>query len=437
MFRSKRIKMSGYVASEVDVHEKNNSSVSLYAWCVWGLAAFFFFAEYFARVAPAVMMEDLLHSLMISATGFGSITSSFYWTYIPMQIPVGLMVDRFSVRWLMASMAFLTAVSCAVFATSIGLAMACFSRLLLGFGAAFAFVGALKTAAMWFPPRMVGMLAGFTQALGMLGAASGALPVAYLVEKFGWRRSLWGIAFGFVILAVLIAAIVRDKPVSQTKVTAKGSHTILDSLRTVLSNPQSWWNAVFSGFLFVPTAVLGESWGVEYLKSAHHLTHHQAAWCNGMIFIGWGIGGPLVGMFSDRIGRRKIVMLASATLSLIAMSVLVWGPSLTFTQITVLLLLFGLFNTGVGVSYALATEINPKRDGGVSIAFANMGSILIGAICLPFVGTLIDWHSQAAGAGLTYSGDDFQYAMNILPISLIVSIIFCLLVKETNCQPVE
>ena len=284
----------------------------------------------------------------------------------------------------------------------------------------------------------IGMLAGFTQALGMLGAASGEYPVAFLVERFGWRASLWGMAAGFTILSVLMAYYVRDRVTIGDKTPLdERRHKIFESLKNVLSNPQTWWNATFSGLLFVPTAVLGESWGVEYLKSAHGLSHHQAAFANSMIFIGWGVGGPVIGALSDRVGRRKIIMMLSTVMSFVMISILVWGPVLTNTQIIMLMLVYGFFNTGVGVSYALATEINPRRDNGVSIAFANMGSIIIGALLLPLVGKLIDWHSQLAMTGPHYTGADFQYAMNILPISLVLAFVFVLFVKETYCKPIE
>ena len=404
------------------------------AWLIWGFSALFFFADYLARVAPSVMGLELQAALGIGATGFGVLTACFYWTYIPMQLPVGLLVDRYSMRWLLTSMALLVAFSCLLFASSYHVSLACVSRLLLGFGAAFALVSALKLASIWFDASRLGLLAGCTQALGMLGAASGELPVTYMLDQFGWRMTMVLMASGFALLALAFSIVIRDKStVANLGNNGFGvSRGIMSSLRVVLANPQTWLNACYAGLLFLPSAVLGESWGPEYLKHVHHLERHEAAFANSMIFVGWGIGGPMLGSLSDYFRRRKIFMLISALSSFVCISYLIWGPVMNWKQISRLLFLYGLSNTGIGVAYALSTEINASEDNGISIAFANMGSIVIGALFLPVMGVLIDWHHGTAS--LPYYAEDFQFAMNCLPFSLIAALCVGFFLKETHCR---
>ena len=122
-----------------------------YPWLVWGLAASAFFIEYFVRVAPGVMVDSLMHDFKVQALALGSLSAFFYYTYVGMQIPVGILVDRFSLRWLLTSMIFLCGLSSLIFAMTTHLEIAAFARLMMGFGAAFAFVSALKVAAVWFP----------------------------------------------------------------------------------------------------------------------------------------------------------------------------------------------------------------------------------------------------------------------------------------------
>jgi MFS family permease len=230
-----------------------------YPWLVWGLAASAFFIEYFARVAPGVMIDSLMRDFKVQALALGSLSAFFYYAYVGMQIPVGILVDRFSLRWLLTSMIFICGLGCLIFASTTHLGVAALARLMMGFGAAFAFVSALKVAAVWFPAQQFGLLAGLTQALGMLGAAVGQMPMAYLVVHLGWRETLFLIASLMILLSAFVAILVRDRVKPMTSMAKK---TLMRSpcsgLMEVLKNPQSWWNALFAGLLFAPTAALAE-----------------------------------------------------------------------------------------------------------------------------------------------------------------------------------
>ena len=258
-----------------------------FAWLIWGLAAAFYFSDYMARVTPSVMHRYLQLDFGMNEAQFGILTASFYVPYVLMQIPVGLMVDRVSIRWLLTLMSLLTALGCCVFGLADSLGMASVGRMLIGFSAAFAMISALRLATSWFPPSMLGLLAGLTQALGMLGAATGQAPVSFLVGNIGWRHSMLVIAFLFILLAALLYQYVRDKPITQTcelKAKQEPALSIFSGVRTVLLSKQTWINALYAGFLFGPTAVIGESLGAAYLQYGRGLHAHAAAFSIGLIF---------------------------------------------------------------------------------------------------------------------------------------------------------
>lgn len=418
--------------------EKSRSKSYLgFAWLIWGLAASFYFSDYMARVAPGVMHRDLQIDFGINEAGFGILTASFYIPYIIMQIPVGLTVDRLSIRGLLTFMSLVTAFGCCVFGLADGLMMASVGRMLIGFSAAFAFVCSLRLATSWFPPTMLGLLAGLTQALGMLGAAAGEAPVSFLVSNIGWRHSMLVIAFLFIALAGLLYQYIQDKPEEQ----AHDMHTlekvsILQSLKIILSNRQTWYNALYAGFLFGPTAVIGEAIGPAFLQFGRGLGAHAAAFATGLIFIGWGIGGPLSGWLSDKMGRRKPVMVFSALFGMVFTSLLVFLPSMTQTSAYLLLFAFGLTNTGVAIAYAVSTELQDKKVVGTSIAFTNMISIFIGALLQPVVGYLVDLVAGSKSFHVeTLVLSDFQAGLRILPVCSLIALILALLVKETYCKP--
>ncbi len=408
-----------------------------FAWIVWGLAATFYFSDYLARVAPGVMHRSLQIDFGINEVGFGILTASFYIPYTIMQIPVGLTVDRLSIRGILTVMSLITALGCGVFGLADGLAMASVGRMLIGFSAAFAFVCTLRLATSWFPPAMLGLLAGLTQSLGMLGAAAGEAPISFLVGNVGWRHSMLIIAFLFIALAGFLYQFVQGRPGAQRKdLKDRQKISIINSLKIILSHRQTWFNALYAGFLFGPTAVIGESIGPAYLQYGRGLSAHSAAFATGLIFIGWGISGPFSGWLSDKMGRRKPLMIASAFFGFIFSTLFVFYPSMSTFSAYALFFVFGFTNTGVAIAYAVSTEIQEKAVVGTSIAFTNMISIFVGAIMQPLVGYLVD---LAAGSR-AYNVEqlllpDFQAGLRILPICSLIALALAFAVKETYCKP--
>ncbi len=407
------------------------------AMLIWVLAAGFFFAEYFARVAPSVMVPELMRTFQVNALSLGVLSSFFYYAYVGMQLPVGTLIDKYGAHRLLTTMAAICGISCFVFASSNILWVASIARFMMGFAAAFAFVGALSLARNWFSASKFGLLAGATQALGMLGAAVGEAPVAVIVGHFGYRIAMVAIGTALLILSALIALIVRDKPQSlkrdEHSVDLKPHDSLWKNLQVVLKTKQCWINAIFVGFLYAPTAAFAELWGVTYLHRVYAVPEAIAAGMNGAIFIGFAISSPFVGWISDKIKRRKPIMLASAILSLIFLSVVLYAPHLSSLLVASLLLCYGASNVAVATSYTVASEIVPDNVAATSMSFANMASVIIGALFQPIIGKLLvlGWKHVVKDGVPYYSIHDFRVAMISLPACLVISIISWFFIKES------
>lgn len=422
---------------------KEKSSISLYSWIVWAIGASFFFIQYFPRIIPSIATVKLMQDFHVDALSLGGLSAFYLIAYISMQVPAGVLLDRFGVRRLLIIAVLAEAVGCLIFATTDTLHMAEIARFLGGFGGAFGFVGAMKLASLWFPVRYFGVLAGATQALGMLGAAIGQGPMAYVLSVYSWRTGLLFFAFAFFLLALVIFIVVRDR---KSPVHKPGEHVasadklgFLESLLFVLKNPQSWINAGYLGLVYAPTMVFAELWGVSYLQGAYNISHEMAALVVSAIFWGWAVGGPIAGWLSDHIGRRKPVMLVSALASLVLITLIIYGTFMPLWLLFVCCFFYGVGNTGIGASYALSGEINPRRVAGTSIAFANMSSIIIGAFMQPIVGWLLVlfWDHKIVNDVPWYSVSEYQQAFISLPLCLVVGFIFAMLVKDSYCKPVE
>lgn len=374
------------------------------------------------------MVPALMRAFDVGALALGSLSAYFYYPYVLMQIPVGSVVDRFSVRWILMSMAILCGFFSILFGYAQALWLAQLCRLLMGFSASFAFVGTLKLATLWFDSRHLGLLAGLTQGLGMLGAAVGEGPVAILVAHLGWRQAMAIMGGVLVLIGFAIGFLLKDKsPEAETALAStplsRGPAGLVQDLRQILKNPMTSINALYAGLMYGPTVLFAELWGVEYLVHVHGLTHRMAAAGISLIFIGWAMGGPLVGWISDRLQQRRSVMWVSSVACLLTMLAILY-LSMPWAVLFILLFAYGVANTGVGVSYAMSGEINPPEVTGVCIGFTNMASVLLGTMMQPMVGWILErgWNGLKLNGVPLYSVQTYHQAMLVIPIAFALSI---------------
>jgi len=405
-------------------------------WFIWFLAASFFFCEYFARVDAGVMLDQLMQTFHVSAFAIGNLGAFFYYPYIIMQIPVGLLVDRFGPRRWLAGAAMVSAIGSVFFAVAHVFYLAQLGRFLIGLGAAFAFVSAVKLATIWFDHKRLGLLVGLTQGAGMLGAALGSGFFATLVEILGWRGAMNLVSLVLAVFSILIFLFVKDKRSSllgHVVSIDQASLPFLDGLFIVLRSKQSWCNALYAGFLYAPTAALGEFWGVSFFRHIDALSLQYAGLLMGAIFIGWALGGPLIGACSDQLKSRKPLMFVSVLMSLLLLCVLLLVAHLSFYLLLILMFSYGFFNTGVAIAYAVAGEIHDLSVVGMSVAFTNMVSILIGALLQPVIGLLLDhyWKGGMLHGFKVYPVSAYYHVLLMLPVTLLVSLLFLFFIKES------
>lgn len=418
---------------------KAEKSISkLTPWIIWGLAAFFFFSHYVVRVTPGIIVDDLKRAFInTTELEIGLLGAAFYLPYVLMQMPVGYLVDRFGPRILLTIAVFLCGVSSILFAQASLFDMALLSRILLGFCSATAFVGALKLITNWFRPSQLALIVGITQALGMMGASIGNGLAPHLVSAIGWRSAFMVYSCVFFVLSIFIFMIVRNKPAKTKQIPNAPSQdnapiSLSNLFKTVVCNRYTWFNALFAGLLYAPSDVMGELWGKQFLKNIHLITEHQAEIAVSLLFVGWAIGGPLSGWLADHVGRKPIMKISSLS-GLIILPIIFYVPQLSPGILSVLMFLFGITNTGLIASYAIAGEMHAKEVAGFSLAIANMLSVLLGAMLMPLLGWLIMFHAdgQLVNGVLQYTTHDYQKATLLLPLCSLLAFVFSFFVKET------
>src|SRR3990167_4832497 len=257
---------------------KNNQKVHFFGVLVCIVGAVFYGYEYFLRIFPSVMEDALRVHFKLSATSFGFLSAFYYYAYVPMQLPVGVMLDRYGPRLLLT----LACASCVIgtflFTLTKQFYLAATARFLIGFGSAFAYVGVLKLATIWLPENRLALVAGLTSALGVVGAMIGDDLLGNLVEKTGWITSIEYAAIFGVFLTILLWLGIRDKQDDNSKNLFEGHGTInsfkqsMADLLIIAKSKQMWITGLYGCLVYLPTTVFGELWGIPYLMHARDLS---------------------------------------------------------------------------------------------------------------------------------------------------------------------
>jgi len=414
----------------------------LFPWLVWGLAALFYCYGFFQRVAPSVMVPDLMVEFGVSAAVLGNLSAFYFYAYAGLQLPIGVMFDHWGARRMLALAALLCGLGSLLFSVADSLTGAYAGRLLIGAGAGFTWVGTLQLAARWLPPERFAMVTGLTLMLGMAGAIGGQAPLAAIVELAGWRGTMaWAAGFA-LLLATLIWLIVRDRPdggASEEPATGdveKGAMSLLHGLRGTMANRQSWFVALYGGTLTATMLAFAGLWGVPYLMQTYGISRPAAAASTSLLLVGWGIGAPLAGWLSDRMKRRKPLMVLGSLVALTTFSAIIYTPDLSLTSARVLCFINGLFSGSMVLSFAAAREHNRPETAGATLGFVNTFVMAAGAIFQPLIGWLLDlnWDGAMVAGARVYSVSTYQIAFAVIVLSGSVSLIMGLIMRETQCR---
>lgn len=424
---------------------KNDRKYSLVAWLICGLGALYYAYEYFLRISPSVMETELRNHFNLSATGFGFLSAFYYYAYVPMQLPVGILMDRFGPRRLLTAACLICVIGTFMFSGTNLFSIAATGRFLVGLGSAFAFVGVLKLATIWLPEDKLAMVAGTAAALGTIGAMAGDHVLGGLVDWIGWQRTVnFTAVFGIGLVFVLWFGIRDQKRYQRQSGTIDSFKKNIMDLALIARNKQIWINGLYGCLVYLPTTVFAELWGIPYLSHAHDLTPSGAHMANSLLFLGFTIGAPLMGYISDKIRKRKLPMLVGAIGAALLMLIILYVPNLTQLNLNILMFFLGLLYSAQAIVFAVGRELSPKEAAGTAIAMTNM-IVMIGAMLLqPLVGKLLDWSLKAREVALPptteisiskmqqlYTAGDYQFALSIIPLGILIAAILTFFLRET------
>jgi MFS family permease len=414
-------------ASKVEVIGAKDSPTSIRITVVaWLVTAVFYFYQYSLRSAPGVMMPELSEALGISSVAVASIVGIFYYGYSPFSLVAGAAMDRVGPRRLLPFAAATVGVGALLFATGNEVAASA-GRFLQGAGGVFALVGAIYIVTQNFPASQAATLIGATQMFGMAGGSAGQFAVGPLITRgLGWRDFWLGMGIGGLLIGCLLFFLVP--PAKKTAPSGGKTASITYAFGVVFRNPQSILCGLISGLLFIPTTIFDMIWGVRYLQESHGLDFGSAVMRSAAVPFGWIIGCPLMGFISDRIGRRKPVIIGGAVILFACLAWILFGRTDVFPPYT-LALTAGIASGVAMIPYTVIKEVNPKEFGGTATGVVNFLNFTFSALLGPVFGWLLQ---EVASGAAQRELSHYQKAFAPLLVGVVLAIILTIFLRETG-----
>jgi sugar phosphate permease len=403
---------------------KSKSYVSFLRWTIWSLAIVFFLYEFAIRVLPTAATNEIMEHFNIHASSLGVMISFYLYAYAPMQLVSGLLLDRFGARICLTVSCFICAIGCWIFADASTILSGSIARAFMGLGSASAFVGLIYLSSHWFEPSKLPWLIGLGNSLGMLGAAIGGGPFSYLIEKFGFRNVNLYLAYAGLVVCVLLILIIRDDPPKANAYNPpKNKSSIRRSLKMALSNKFLWINSLAALFYYAPTVAFGGLWAAPFVTSAYGVSPSTGALASSIFYLGWVFGGPVFGriaLTTEQCSRDVIIGSLIGALCLIC---LIYIPLPSVIWAFFWLFVAGFFCSAQLLHYSIAVELCPISIKATASSFTNLVVFIGGSLIMPLVGLILDyfWSGAFIGTLRQYSVKDFQIALAVFPIGLLIS----------------
>lgn len=418
---------------------ESSSFRTAYPWIIVLTGMLFYCYNYFLRVSPGVMQDQLTTAFHINATAFGTLAGLYYWSYTPMQLPAGMIYDKYGVRFVLSAAVMTAVLGLWVFINADHYQTAALGRLMIGAGCAFAYIGTLKLASLWLPANRFAFVAGLATAAGMTSGAAAQQYLTRIAKYVNYHDALYSVLIVGVVLSAIVMLTVRNRPapVSAFENMRRTSTAtdLLNDAKLIFTNKQMWLIGIIGCLVYLPSSVFLDTWGVPYLKGVYGLSQADAVNTIGYTFYGWIVAGPLVGAISDKLKLRKLPLALTGMFAAIFLCMIFYGPVFSIQTLNAIFFMVGFCCGAHSICFALGKENNPIHLSGTAVAATNMLIMAGGMIFQPVAGLLLDLHASGA-VGVDdlriYTASDYNFALSIIPFGVALGIALCFFLKETH-----
>jgi predicted MFS family arabinose efflux permease len=381
------------------------------AWAVWATAVFTYLVTVLHRGSMSVAGLQAAERFHISASALASFTVVQLTVYAAMQVPVGILLDRYGSKRLLIAASGLLFVAQSAFSLVDSYPAALAARALLGVGDALVFISVLRVVMSWFPALRQPVMTQATGMLGGIGAIVSTVPMSAAFHSFGWTGTFAGASVLSLLTGVAVLFLIKDTPYGEPLHRTKQSVSeVQHTLRRAWKEPGTrlglWthFTTSFSGSTF------GLLWGYPFLVRGEGLAPTTAAALLIVPVLAGLCYGPLVGRYAARFPFYRSWIVLAVIGGAVGMwtVVLLWPGQAPMPVLILLIVVQAAGGPGSMLGLDYARTFNPSTRFGAANGMVNTGGFIATLICIGMVGVLLDVSSGGAPQTIT----DFRWALS-------------------------
>ncbi len=401
-------------------------------WIMWIIAVGFFAFQFLLRIFPGLVVQDLMTQFRIDASSFAFLSAAYYFGYAGMQIPIGILLDRFQIRYVIAGCALLCSIGTFLFSFSNIWGVVVFGRFLTGVGSAAGFLGAAKLVRTGFSAERFTTMIGLTFSLGLTGALYGGKPMSMLVEAMGWRTVLELLSLTSLLLA---ASMFFFFPKSDSE---HSSPRLKDSLQQILKTPKVLWVALAGAMMVGPLEGFADIWGISYFVNVRGVAKHEASLVTSFIYVGMLMGGPILSYLAKKFGSLySVTTFCGLGMGALFVFILFYPDSFSQPSLMLMMTLIGIMCCYQVTVLGIACEIVPPSLVGLATSVTNCINMASGCLIHSLMGWAMDlqWAGELKDGMKIYPDQSYLGAVSVIPAMLFLGCFgFLLLSKNTARQ---
>ncbi len=433
---------------------RSNNTKPANGYAMWACVALFFFYQYILRVSPGVMVNELRFDYGITAEQFSYFGAFNLYAYALLQIPVGLLVDKYGVKRIVSLSIVICILATILSAMTHNLYLAYFSRFLMGVGSACSFMCTLKIVVDYLPKNKNGLWMGITLALGVAGALVAGKPLSVAMDLYGWRHALLlTVILGMLILLSVMLIFPRsvsdarglkaNGDVSTDKrgdknLNKKGSaNEIFRSILEILSTRMVLIYAFLAVGLYTPLSVMADLWGVAYIMAKFGLVRSDAAQVSMMLYVGLCAGSLVLPTLAEKYNALNKTITFCVFGILLSLCTILFTPNLGWIEISILLFTLGFFCGAETLCFTGVVIYAPLNKTGVTIGITNTANMLGAAIAQQVIGIILDRVLWAGAMDVNghrlYNVSDYTIALSSLIFIIGLCCVLAYQLPKKNC----
>lgn len=390
---------------------------------LWSLATLFFAYQFILRLAVGILRESIIQRFAIDTIAFGTLAGYYYLGYAGMQIPLGIMLDKFNFKAITFISILVTSIGTLAFTATNNWNLLLFSRVLIGAGSAIGFLSIAKIIKAYFAPKRHSLMFGLSFTFGLSGAVFGMTPMKILFNHFGYNNTfralaLVGVAIGLMILFININSI---KPYDNEE------HEI-PSLRQIiklLMHPVILLIGISSGLMVGCLDGFGDVWAMPFFKELHGMKDIDSNTATSYIYVGMCFGGPILAGLSDFFKSPGFMIFLSGIFTVLLFVVLLNCYPLSFSIISIIMFVLGIFCSYQVLVFTVTSRIIEKSLSGLAIAIVNCINMSFGYFFHKIMSIIIEynWQGSTDANGLhIYVKQDYLNSIAVVPICCILGV---------------